>query len=441
LTLNQAYQTVKEPIFKFFSVFFIKSFIPLVRGEWRLLLFGFVLMFFSSPGQTYFIALFGGEIRQDLNLSHGEFGAIYSIATVCSAITLLWSGTLIDRLALRKITVLIVCMLAIACLIMSFSQSFMMLFIAVYLLRHFGQGLMSMASTTTMMRYLSASKGKANSLSNMGYSVAEAIIPTVIISLLLVVEWRTVWQLVSIFILLLVPALLLWLSGQQPERHRQYIAELASSENDSTRQQSTGSNKVRSHRQWTRAQVIRDPLLYLFLPALVSQSLLYTGFMFHQVHLVDVKGWSLLVWGSMYFLFSISTIVSSLLIGGLVDKIGAVKLVPLIPVPMALGLLTLSSSNASFIAGVFMLLMGVSTGAQAAISAPFYAERYGNKHFASIKSLASFVMVIATGTSPIVLGWLIDRGVSIDTLAFYGAIYALIVTIIGYSASRLTASE
>jgi predicted MFS family arabinose efflux permease len=161
--------------------------------------------------------------------------------------------------------------------------------------------------------------------------------------------------------------------------------------------------------------------------------------MFHQVHLVEVKGWSLLVWGSMYLLFSITTIVSSLLIGGLVDKIGALRLVPFIPIPMAIGLWTLSSSSEPFIAGVFMLLMGLSTGAQAAISAPFYAERYGNKHFASIKSLASFVMIVTTGTSPIILGWMIDRGVSINTLAFYGAIYALVVTIIGYSASRLAA--
>jgi sugar phosphate permease len=446
LTLNQAYPTVTDSIFKLFSVLLIKSFIPLVRGEWRLLLFGFFLMFFSSPGQTYFIALFGGEIRQDLNLSHGEFGAIYSIATVCSAITLLWSGTLIDRLPLRKITVFIVCMLAVACLVMSFSQNFIMLFIAVYLLRHFGQGLMSMTSTTAMMRYLSSSKGKANSLSNMGYSVAEAMIPTMIISLLLLVEWRTAWQLVSIFILLLVPALLLWLSRQQPERHQQYLAELKANDGGSALKQSVdspaaGSQRLGSQRQWTRAQVIRDPLFYLFVPALVSQSLLYTGFMFHQVHLVEVKGWSLLVWGSMYFLFSITTILSSLLIGGLVDKVGAVRLVPFIPIPMAIGLLSLSSSNAPFIAGVFMLLMGISTGAQAAISAPFYAERYGNKYFASIKSLASFVMIVTTGTSPIVLGWLIDRGVSMDTLAFSGAVYALIVTIIGYSASRRASSE
>ncbi|MGK0374453.1 MAG: sugar phosphate permease [Arenicella sp.] len=407
-----------------------------MREEWRLLLFGFVLMFFSSPGQTYFIALFGGEIRQDLNLSHGEFGAIYSVATLGSAVTLLWSGSLIDRLPLRKITIFVVCMLALACLLMSFSTGWISLLIAVYLLRHFGQGLMSMTSTTAMMRYLSESKGKANSLSNMGYSVAEAMIPTAIIALLLIVDWRTAWQLASVFIVCIVPALLLFLSKQQPHRHRLYITEQQLSEPENSPKKTPNRQ-----RQWTRAQVLHDPLFYLFVPALVSQSLLYTGFMFHQIHLVEVKGWSLLVWGSMYFLFSITTILSSLLIGGLVDKIGAVKLVPFIPIPMAIGLFTLSISNAPFIAGAFMLLMGLSTGAQAAISAPFYAERYGYKHFASIKSLASFVMIVTTGTSPIVLGWLIDRGVSMDTLAFSGAVYALIVTIIGYSASRLATSE
>ncbi len=393
-------------------------------------------MFFSSPGQTYFIALFGGELRQDLNLSHGQFGAVYSLATLCSAVTLLWSGSLLDRLPLRKFTITVVCLLSMACLLMSFSHNFVMLFIAIYLLRHLGQGLMSMTSSTTMMRYLAYSKGKANSLSNMGYSVAESLIPTVIISLLLVIDWRTAWQLTSLFIVIVVPLSLLWLSQHQPVRHAQYLLEHANEH-----QQTSTAPSSTPQRQWTRAEVVRDPLFYLFVPALVSQSLLYTGFMFHQVHLAEVKGWSLIVWGSLYFLFSITTIVSSLVIGALVDRIGAIKLVPLIPIPMALGLFTLSTSDAPVIAGIFMVLMGVSTGAQAAISAPFYAQRYGSKHFASIKSLASFVMVITTAASPIVLGALIDQGVSMDTLAFYGSVYALIVAGIGYSASRLSVSS
>ncbi len=395
-----------------------------------------MLMFFSSPGQTYFIALFGGEIRRDLGISHGEFGAIYSFATLCSAITLLWSGTLVDRLPLRKFTLAVVSLLAVACLVMSISQDFLTLFFAVFLLRQFGQGLMSMISTTTMMRYLAYSKGKANSLSNMGYSVAESLIPTVIIALLLVVNWRTAWQLVSVFIILVVPLILLWLSQQQPARHLKFLKEHQNqtSTPDKTLPQVT-------QRQWTRAEVVRDPLFYLLVPALVSQSLLYTGFMFHQIHLVETKGWSLLVWGSMYFLFSITTIVASLTIGSMVDKIGAIRLVPFIPLPMAVALFTLSSSNADVIAGIFMVLMGISTGAQAAISAPFYAERYGSKYFASIKSLASFVMIITTAASPIILGWFIDQGVSMDILAFYGAVYALFVASIGYSASRFALSQ
>jgi sugar phosphate permease len=399
-----------------------------------------MLMFFSSPGQTYFIALFGGEIRQDLGISHGDFGAIYSIATLCSAFTLLWSGSLIDRLPLRKFTVSVVVLLALACVFMSFSQNFVMLFVAVYLLRHLGQGLMSITSTTAMMRYLSDSKGKSNSLSNMGYSVAESLVPTIIITLLLFVGWRTVWQLVGIFILFVLPILLLKLSEQQPARHLKYLAEQTQNIQHDT-DINIEQRQLNQKRQWTRSEVIRDPFFYLLVPALVSQSLLYTGFMFHQVHLVETKGWSLLVWGSMYLLFSVTTIISSLLIGALVDKIGALRLVPLIPLPMALGLTALSNSNQIIVAGFFMLLMGISTGAQAAISAPFYAERYGDKHFASIKSLASFVMVIATAISPIVLGVFIDQGVSMETLAFYGAMYALLVSAIGYSASRLSQSK
>ncbi len=390
-------------------------------------------MFFSSPGQTYFIALFGGEIRTELGLSHGQFGALYSAATLCSAMTLLWSGALLDRLKLRPFTMGIVVLMAMACAFMSTAQNAVMLFLGIFLLRQLGQGLMSMTSSTTMMRYLSYSKGKANSLSNMGYSVAESLMPSVIIILLLSFSWRQVWQLTALVLVLIVPVILMRLSREQPKRHQRYLAQLSQ---DS--QQERDSQAHRGQRQWTRAEMIRDPLLYLFVPSLVSQSLLYTGFMFHQIHLAEAKGWPLIVWGSMYFLFSVTTIVSSLGIGALVDKIGAVRLTPFIALPMAVGLLALSSSDTILVAALFMVTMGVSTGAQAAISAPFYAERYGNKHFASIKSLASFIMVIMTAVSPVIIGWFIDAGTSINTLALGGSVYAVSVSCIGFIAYRLS---
>ena len=44
----------------------------------------------SAFGQTYFISLFGAELKKTLSLTNGEFGSYYSLATIFSAITLIW---------------------------------------------------------------------------------------------------------------------------------------------------------------------------------------------------------------------------------------------------------------------------------------------------------------------------------------------------------------
>ena len=413
----------------------MKSYIPLIQRDWRLLLFGFVMMFFSSPGQTYFISLFGGEIRHDLSLSHGEFGGIYSAATLISALILLWSGTLLDRIDLRKFSFGVIVALAFACLLMSVSQNIFMLFLAILALRQLGQGLMSMSSSSTMMRYISANKSKANSLASMGYSAAEAMFPSIIILLLVSFTWRQSWLIIAIILITCVPLLMLFTLREYPVKHKQYLADLSHNYQQQTTEYS------RTKRQWTRQEVIRDPLFYLFIPGLVSQSMLYTGFMFHQIHLIIEKGWSLPFWGSLYILFSLTSIVMALSIGALSDKVGAVKLAPFTGLAGAIGLLVLSSSNSQWIAIFFMLCMAVSTGAQAALSAPFLAERYGNKYFGSIKSLGTFTMVLMSAISPVLIGWFIDRGVSIDNLARSFSLYAFVIFGLAYLAYRLSLRE
>jgi sugar phosphate permease len=410
----------------------VKTFLPLLRNDWRLLLFGFVLMFCSSPGQTYFIALFGGQIRSDLGLSHGQFGAVYSIATLASAVVLLWSASLLDRINLRVFVLVVISGLAFAAFAMSLVQSVIALGLVIFLLRHLGQGLMSTTSSTSLMRYLSANRAKGNSVANMGYSAAEAILPSIIILALLTLSWRQAWQVTSVVLVVLIIPLVFYLLRELPNWNARFDQGLHQDRISSDQQ----GRAVGRKKHWTRQQVLRDPFFYLLVPALVSQSLLYTGFMFHQIHLVEEKAWSLTTWASLYALFSITTIVMSLLIGALADRVGAVRLAPFASVPMAFGLLALSSSSSALAATVFMFLMGCSTAAQGALGAPFFVERYGNKYFASIKSLASFIMVFATAISPVILGVFIDNGVSIDVLARSSAIYAFSVTTVAYVAYR-----
>lgn len=414
----------------------MKSFIPLVRSEWRLLLFGFAMTFASSLGQTYFIALFSGEIRADLALSHGEFGSIYSAATLLSAVILLWSGSLVDRIELRRFSYLLVAGLAAGCLLLAVSQNIWMLFISILLLRHLGQGLMTMTSSTAMVRYLDHQKGKANALSGIGYSVSEALLPSLVIALLFWLNWRESWVFWAAVMAIIMPLLIHRLLKNHDQRHQAYLKAFEDEHNNNSTEPDAAKSPspTARRRQWTRAEVLRDPQFYLFLPAIITLPMLFTGFMFHQVHLVDEKGWSLAIWGSLYILYAFTTALMKLTAGVLIDRFGAIVLVALMSLPLAVGFLILASADHLWVAVLFMFLLGISAGIYSTLAAPFFSEKYGNKHLGSIKSLSTALMVFASAISPVLMGWLIDRGVTMDSMALGSAGYIVVASLLaGYA--------
>jgi MFS family permease len=145
------------------------------RANPRFLGFGFLLAFLSSAGQTYFIGVFGTEIQADFDLDTGSWGRIYMFGTLASALIINWSGSLIDRVDLRLFTGLILLGLAGACLLMASVSTPMLLIVAIFMLRQFGQGLASHAGITSMARYFDNNRGKAIALAAIGYSPPSAI--------------------------------------------------------------------------------------------------------------------------------------------------------------------------------------------------------------------------------------------------------------------------
>ena len=68
----------------------------------KLLLYGFLIIFFASYGQTFFISLFNIEIRNQYNLTDGQFGLVYAIATTLSSLLLVVFAKLIDHMVESK---------------------------------------------------------------------------------------------------------------------------------------------------------------------------------------------------------------------------------------------------------------------------------------------------------------------------------------------------
>lgn len=407
--------------------------LKLIRAEWQLLLFGFLMTFWSSPGQTFFISLFSGEIRAELNLSDGEFGGIYSLATLLSAIIMIWSGTLVDKLDLKQFSIISVFGLSLGCGLMSISVGVASLFIGIFLLRQMGQGLMFITSTTAVVRYLDANKGKSTALAGMGYAVSEAIMPVLIVAMILWLGWRSSWQLTAIVLIAFMVPTILYLLRNHQLRHQHYLHRVMSDEKNGT--------AIDRKRQWTRAEVIRDKHFYLFAPGLMSQPLMFTGFIFHQVHLVESKGWSLTAWASLFVMYALVSVATKFVTGFWVDRFGAIRLVSLVGIPMAFGLIILSLSSNLFWGGVFLALTGITVGFQSTVSAPFWAEMYGTKHLGSIKSLGAALMVFCTAVSPFLFGWFIDRGISIEALAMVSAMYILLTSSLAFYAFHLVKNK
>jgi MFS family permease len=400
----------------------------LIRSEWQLLLFGFLMTFWSSPGQTFLISLFSGEIRAELDLSDGEFAGIYSLATLASAMLVIWSGALVDRVDLKKLSLWVVFGLAAGCGLMSISDSVLTLLLSLFVLRQLGQGLMFIISSTAMVRYLDEHKGKASALASIGYAVSEAIMPGLLVALLLWVGWRQSWQVAAVLLIIFMVPAILYLLRDHRQRHSDYLIRL----NDDN------ANSLRTYRrrQWTRAEVLRDRYFYLFAPGLMSQPLMFTGFIFHQVHLVDSKGWPLIGWAALFSLYAMVSVATKLVCGPLIDRFGAIRMIPLVALPMGLGLIILALADSLVWGGVFLVLTGITVGFQSTAVAPFWSEMYGNQHLGAIKSLGAAAMVFCTALSPIVIGWQIDLGVSMETLALAAAAYVFLTSALAWYACR-----
>lgn len=371
------------------------------------------MTFFSSFGQTFLISLFVPRFDEDLGLSAADFGGLYSLATLCSAGALPFVGRLIDDVALRRYALTVAGGLGVACLVMSVIQAPWQLFVCLLFLRMTGQGLCGHTASTTMARSFSAQRGKALSVSSTGYAIGEGALPAIVVSLIAVVGWRSVWMIQAICVgAILMPAIVILLrrseSGGEVLPH-------------------TGNDAVnRSEKEWTRGHVLRDPRFYALLPALLVLPIAVTGLIIHQASLAAFKGWSLETMAYGFVGFAVARILSSLAIGPAIDRYGAARLFPFFSLPMGLGMTILVVLDHPVAAGLYLALTGLCLGMAGSLTSSLWAELYGVRHLGAIKSLGGSLAVFGTSLSPASFGWLLDRGVGFPAI-LCGNIAAILV--------------
>ena len=380
----------------------------------KILIYGFVFTFFSSFGQSFFLGLFNPSLRNELQISHGQFGALYAIATIFSSLLLIWFGKKIDEFNLIKYSFLVVILLSVSCLFFSFISNTFFLIIGIFLMRFSGQGLMSHTSTTAISRYFNLRRGKALSAIWFGLSSAEFILPVLIIFLLTILSWQSVWQLISIVSIIFLPIIILFTIRD---------ISIHSREKNSLNNKNNITDNIK---QWKRREVLKDPKFYVISLNMLAMPWIITGVFVYQSFIADAKLWDEYTIPKSFMIYSVTSIITLILSGFLVDKFTSRRLIPLMNLPLLIGLIIILNFNDPIYSFFFFGLVGVSNGLANVLGSSTWAEVYGVRFIGSIKALTTALMVFSTAFGTSVFGFLIDKNFSIEKISLICIIYITI---------------
>jgi MFS family permease len=163
--------------------------------------------------------------------------------------------------------------------------------------------------------------------------------------------------------------------------------------------------------------MLRDVRFYLIVPALIGPSFIVTGLFFHQVHLTEVKGWELSWFATCFAAYAASSTAGLIVTGALIDRLGAVRLMPIYLLPLCLGCAMLALGSHDLIALAFMSLAGMTSGAAVTVVTAMWAEVYGLGHLGAIRALGASLSVVSSALGPVAMGWLIDDGIAMEAIA------------------------
>ena len=378
--------------------------------KFKVILFGFIFTFFSSFGQSYFLGLFNSSIRDALSITHGQFGSIYASATLCSSLLLIWVGKKIDDVNIFKFALFVIILLSFACFFFSKVSSVFLLFIAIFLMRFSGQGMMSHTASTTVSRYFTRTRGRALSISWFGLSSAEFIMPVLMVYLLTIIDWQNLWLIFSITVLIILP-----------------IASflLIKNLNLDSRETSDENIKEVEIKQWSRREVIKDYRFYIISLNMLAMPWIFTGFAVFQSFIQTSKGWGPYVIAQSFMSYSILSVLTLFLSGFLIDKFTSRKLLIYMNIPLLFSVVVLYFFDTPITAFLFLGLVGISNGFANILGSSTWAELYGVKYLGSIKALTTALMVFATAFGTALFGLLIDLGFTVGDIALISGFYIL----------------
>jgi len=351
------------------------------------------------------VSLFIPFLYTELRLSNAAFGAIYSGATLVSALLLMEAGKKVDTEALDRYTIKAELILCASALFLAVTVHPVMLFIALFGLRFAGQGLTSHIGQTVMARHFQKSRGKSLSLASLGYSAGELFLPVILTFSFPLLGWRLSLSAIALLACAGVFILLKVLPVRSFERT--VPEDRFDDDRGDTHGKESEPAKFDPRKDRTFWFLIAPGWVYTFAA---------TGYFFYQMMLVNGKGWDPKWYALIFAVYALTRVAAVFTFGYFIDRFGARFLYPLHFAPFIAGCVVMRFSGSAASLAFFMVMMGVTMGAASVLQSAVLAETYGGNVIGTVRSVFASIMIFGAAAGPAAFGLLLDAGITMEKI-------------------------
>ena len=360
-----------------------------------------------SGFQTYAFGFFFKPMSEELEIGRGATSAVLLIRAVIMGALALPIGMAVDRYGPRALMALGIILAALSTIGMAWVSSLLSFYLVFGVLRSLALGFAGgEVGSTVVAKWFVRHRALALAITSTGIPLGGIVMAPLAALLISQFDWRNAFVIFGILTLmvLLVPS---WLTmrrmpedlGLRPDGELPQPASAVRAEGN--------RRAVPEERDWTMAEAVRTPALWLITLSLNMTIFMTTSITLHQVPYLTDKGFSPALAASAIILLTTVALLVKFFWGWMANRIAiryCIALSQTLDV-LALVLLLTVSSTWSVIAYAFAFGLGRSEGL---FGSHAYAVYFGRRFLGSTRGIVAPIRIAASGGGPVITGIFFD---------------------------------
>lgn len=396
---------------------------PIYYG-WIIWLVALIGMLCSFPGQSFSVSLFMDFFIEDFGLDRTAISSLYGAGTFAVSLVLTWVGRQIDIWGNRRVGVAVGAIFGIVLLLCSLINGPIMLFFAFAGMRGLGQGSLPLVSSTAVANWFRYRRGRMMSLLALSFALFQGLYVNVARVLLETMDWRQAFIVLGVAVALLAVPAFAFLMRNRPESYGLTPDNAAQAEDGKEAADADAEDN------WTLAEALRAPILWVFIVARMLPSAWGTGLILHQVSIFADLDYSVQVATETFALISIFTAGSALLAGYLIDRIKPSYVAALQMLALLAASLLAMSMRETWLLIMYALAFGLGMGIGYVFDGAVWPNLFGRQFQGEIRGFVYTASVIGSAIGPAIFGISYDYAGGYDLALWMGAGLCLVVLLL-----------